>query len=92
MVAGLNPNNVASFKAFTAVFSLERMMLHSNMIQETGVDTWPVVLKVNLHSLAVAFLIFFSHFSPIYGPFQEEKYVSSIMWKMTFERPLRDNT
>ena len=46
------------------------------MIQETGVDTWPVVLKVNLHSLGVAFLIFFSHFSPIFGPFQEEKYVS----------------
>ena len=35
-----------------------------------------VVLKVNLHSLGVAFLIFFSHFSPIFGPFQEEKYVS----------------
>ena len=34
------------------------------------------VLKINLPSFGVAFLIFFSHFSPIFGPFQYEKYVS----------------
>ena len=88
-----NLDNVASFKAFRAVFSLECMMLHSNMIQETSVDTWPIVLKINLLSFGVAFLLFFFDIlAPFLAHFNKKNMFPEIMWKMNSERRLPDNT